>query len=117
MRALQSTPSGFSRWGSPPIQRHSRFAHAVLFRLLAYHRPEQLVDIAEMIPQFSYLYPRIPVNAIHFFEWRKRCRSFSDLAILESGSMNLTAKDAPSGAPGLARVSANLLPDVFEARY
>jgi predicted permease len=85
-------------------------ADAVLFRPLAYDRPEQLVAIAEMIPQYSQLYPRIPVNAKHFYEWRSRCRSFADLAMLDSGTMNLTTDDGPPERLGRAQVSANLLP-------
>jgi predicted permease len=85
-------------------------ADAVLFRPLAYDRPEQLVTLAEVIPQYSNVYPRIPVNAKHYYDWRDRCRSFADLAILDSGAMNLTADDGPPERIGQARVSANLLP-------
>src|SRR5438477_12993643 len=59
-------------------------ADAILFKPLAYERPEQLVAINEVIPQFSKMYPRLPVNAAHFFEWRTRTRSFADLAILQN---------------------------------
>src|SRR5690242_8244617 len=45
-------------------------ADAVLFRPLAYHRPQELVAINEVIPQFSQRYPRLPVNAKHFYEWQ-----------------------------------------------
>src|SRR6266849_8305724 len=64
-------------------------ADAVLFRPLGYDRPNQLVAIAETIPKYSHIYPRIPVNAAHYFEWRSRCRSFADLAIMDGGSLNL----------------------------
>src|SRR5215510_2880267 len=85
-------------------------ADAVLFRPLGYDRPGQLVAIAETIPKYSHLYPRIPVNAAHYYEWRARCCSFADLAIMETGSMNLTADNGPPERLGMARVSANLLP-------
>jgi putative ABC transport system permease protein len=85
-------------------------ADAVLFRPLAYDRPEQLVTIAEVIPQYAKLYPRVPVNAKHYYEWRARCRPFADLAILERWGMNLTADDGPPERLGLASVSANLFP-------
>src|SRR5262249_50921281 len=49
-------------------------------------------------------------NGYHYYEWRKRCRSFADLAIMNSGSMNLTAQDGPPERLGMALVSANLLP-------
>src|SRR5262245_39797249 len=85
-------------------------ADAVLFRPLAYHHPEQLVLISEMIPQYSHLYPPIPVNAAHYFEWLNRCRSFLDLAILDWGAMNLTGIDGPPDRFGSLRVSTNFLP-------
>src|SRR5437667_11072886 len=85
-------------------------ADAILFRPLTYDRPGQLVSIAEMIPQYSHLYPRIPVKAQHYYEWRERCRSFADLAILDSGSLNLTADDGRPERLGMMRASVNLLP-------
>ena len=85
-------------------------ADAVLFRPLAYAHPEQLVTINEVILQVSNLYPRLPVNAKHFYEWRERCRSFADLTILRDGSMNLTGRDGPPERLGLETVSANFLP-------
>jgi len=85
-------------------------ADAVLFRPLAYQRPEQLVAINEVIPQLSQRYPRLPVNAKHFFEWQARCRSFADLAILQNGSVNLTGSEGPPMRLSVERVSWNFLP-------
>jgi len=85
-------------------------ADAVLFRPLSYNRPEQLVGIAETIPQLSNLYPRLPVNSRHFYEWQARTRSFSDLVLLRDSSVNLTGNDGPPERLGLQRVSWNLLP-------
>src|SRR5437763_7003185 len=69
-------------------------ADAVLFQPLTYPHPQELVELSEVIPQYSHLYPRIPVNARHYFEWRQRCRSFAGLAIMgDTGAMNLTADD------------------------
>src|SRR5713101_6802992 len=70
-------------------------ADTVLFRPLHYHSPQELVAINEVIPQLSQRYPRLPVNAKHFFEWQARCRSFTDLAILMNGSLNVTGKEGP----------------------
>src|SRR6266700_3862240 len=53
-------------------------ADAVLFRPLGYNRPSQLVAIAETIPRWSHIYPRIPVNAAHYYEWRTGRRSASE---------------------------------------
>jgi predicted permease len=86
-------------------------ADAVLFRPLTYFRAQELVELSEVIPQYSRLYPHLPVSARHYFEWRQRCRSFADLAIMgDSGSINLTADDGPPERLGAARVSANFLP-------
>jgi hypothetical protein len=41
-------------------------ADAVLFRPLTYFRPQELVELNEVIPQYSRLYPRIPVSARHY---------------------------------------------------
>src|SRR5436190_16922221 len=85
-------------------------ADAVLFRPLEYDRPEQLVSIAEVVPQYSHLYPRLPVSAHHFYQWRERCRSFADLALIDGGSTNLTTADGPPERIGVVAVSANFLP-------
>lgn len=52
----------------------------VLIRPLGYGDENRLVAIHEVMPRFSRLAPRIPVNAMHFFEWRKRVASFESLA-------------------------------------
>jgi len=85
-------------------------ADAVLFRPLAYEKPQSLVTISEVIPQLSNLYPQLPVNSFHFLEWQARCRSFSDLALLRDLTLNLTGQDGPPERLGAERVTANLLP-------
>jgi putative ABC transport system permease protein len=85
-------------------------ADAVLFRPLPYDHPEQLVLINEVLPELGHLYPRFPVNAKHFFEWKARTRSFADLAILNNGSVNLTGVDGPPERLGVERISFNLFP-------
>jgi putative ABC transport system permease protein len=83
-------------------------ADAVLFRPLVYDHPEQLVTIDEVIPKFTNLYPRLPVNARHYYEWQARSHSFVDLAVLRAGSLNLTGQDSPPERLGIERVSSNL---------
>src|SRR5579864_4509797 len=83
-------------------------ADAVLFRPLVYDHAEQLVTIDEVIPKFTSLYPRLPVNARHYYEWQARSRSFTDLAVLRAGSLNLTGQDSPPERLGIERVSSNL---------
>jgi predicted permease len=85
-------------------------ADAVLFRPLPYQNPGQLIAIHEVIPQLSQRYPRLPVNAKHFFEWQARSRSFADLAILQDSSLNLTGNEGPPARLAMERVSWNFLP-------
>jgi len=82
----------------------------VLFRPLAYDRPAQLVTISEVIVQMSNLYPSLPVNSFHFLQWQARSQSFSDLALIQDRTLNLTGQDGPPDRLGAERVTANLLP-------
>ena len=80
----------------------------MLFRPLDYDRPGQLVTVSEAILQLSNLYPKLPVNSMHFLEWQARCRSFSDLALLRDLTLNLTGQDGPPerlGAKGSLPIS------------
>jgi putative ABC transport system permease protein len=61
-----------------------------------------------VIPKVSNLYPELPVNPLHFLEWRKRCTSFEQVAELGTYSPNLTGLGQPEQLGG-ARVSANFL--------
>lgn len=116
LRALRSNPGfaaaavGILALGLAASTAVFSVADAVLFRPLAYDRPQDLVELNEVIPQYSRLYPHIPVAARHYYEWRERCRSFADLAIMDSGAVNLTVDDGPPERLGVARVSANFLP-------
>jgi len=83
--------------------------NSVILRPLAYHQPDRLVSIHEVIPKVSNLYPELPINPVHFVEWRKRCTSFEQLAELGTYGPNLTGMGQPEQLGG-ARVSANFLP-------
>jgi putative ABC transport system permease protein len=79
----------------------------VLLRELPYREPGRLVAVNEVIPKFSHLYPRLPVNLNHLVEWRKRVTALEGVAAAQGLSLSLTG----SGPPELlnaARVSANL---------
>ena len=39
-------------------------------------------DLHEMVPGFAHPAPLIPVNAMHYREWRRSVHSFEDLALL-----------------------------------
>jgi len=81
----------------------------VILRPLAYRESQRLVVIHEMVPKFANLAPLIPVNAMHFLEWRKNARSFSEMALIGGMSFNLTGSGEPERIPA-ARVSPGLFP-------
>ena len=81
----------------------------VILRPLAYREPQQLVVIHEVVPRFTHIAPMIPVNAMHFLEWRKAARSFSEMALIGNQSLNLTGGGEPERLPA-ARVSPRLFP-------
>lgn len=81
----------------------------VILRPLAYPDADRLVSIHEVVPKFSHIAPLLPVNAMHFREWRKNVRSFDQLALLGSVNFNLTGAGEPERIHG-ARVS----PALFE---
>jgi len=43
---------------------------SVILRPLAYPDADRLVTIHEVVPKFSHIAPMLPVNAMHFREWR-----------------------------------------------
>jgi len=82
--------------------------YGVLIRPLGYGDENRLVAIHEVMPRFSHLAPRVPVNAMHFHEWRKRVSAFESLALIGGIRMNLTGAGEPERLE-VARVS----PDLF----
>jgi hypothetical protein len=56
--------------------------NSVILRPLTYRDSKRLFTVHEVIPQMIKLYPELPVNPIHFLEWRKRCTSFEQMAQL-----------------------------------
>src|SRR5580704_12119992 len=81
----------------------------VILRPLAYRESQQLVVIHESVPKFSNIAPLIPVNAMHFLEWRKTAHSFSEMALIGATTFNLTGSGEPERIPA-ARVSPSLFP-------
>jgi putative ABC transport system permease protein len=79
----------------------------VLLRPLALREGGRLVVINEALPELAN-YPRLPVNARHFFEWRERSSSFSELAIIDGRHFVLTRAGEPEQVTG-AKVSTNFL--------
>ena len=81
----------------------------VILRPLAYLDADRLFAVHEIVPKFSALAPLLPVNGMHFLEWRKSVRSFEQMALMGGMTFNLTGTGEPEGLPA-ARVSASLFP-------
>jgi len=81
----------------------------VILRPLAYRDADRLFDVHEGVPKFSHIAPLIPVNAMHFLEWRKSVRSFEQTALVSGVTFNLTGTGEPERLPA-ARVSPALFP-------
>ena len=81
----------------------------VILRSLGYPEAERLFTIHEVVPKFASLAPLIPVNAMHFREWRKKAHSWDQLALLGGVTFNLTGIGEPERIPA-ARVSPNIFP-------
>ncbi len=82
---------------------------AAILRPLAYREAGRLYVIHEIVPKFAHLAPLLPVNAMHFLEWRKRLHSFDQMAIVNGMTLDLTGSGEPERIPA-ARVSPNLFP-------
>jgi predicted permease len=81
--------------------------NGVLLRPLPYRDPERLVAIREVVPKLAHLYPTLPVNFSHYYEWSKRCSALESIAIVESSAPNLTGAGEPELLNG-ALVSASV---------
>ncbi len=81
----------------------------ILLRPLGYGDERRLVAIHEVVPKFSQIAPRIPVNAMHFLEWRKSVHAFQQAAMIGDLTLNLTGAGEPERLAA-ARVSASLFP-------
>lgn len=82
---------------------------SVILRPLAYRHADRLFVVHEVVPKFAYLAPLIPVNAMHFREWRKSAQSLDQLALIGGVTFNLTGSGEPERIPA-ARVTPNLFP-------
>jgi predicted permease len=80
--------------------------NGVLLRPLPYRDPDRLLSIREVVPKLAHLYPKLPVNLNHYFEWRKRCSAFESVALMRPTALNLTGAGEPELLTAV-RVSAN----------
>jgi predicted permease len=81
--------------------------NGVLLRPLPYRDPQQLFAIREVVPKLAHLYPSLPVNFSHYYEWSKHWTAAESVALLEGSSPNLTGAGEPERLKG-ARVSASV---------
>ncbi|MDD5544083.1 MAG: ABC transporter permease [Acidobacteriia bacterium] len=81
--------------------------NSVLLRPLAFRHPEQLYLIRNIVPQFSRIYPSFGANVPDFRIWQKECRSFDEIAIVNSTSMTLTGQ-GPAEEIEIGKASSNL---------
>lgn len=83
---------------------------AVLLRPLGYGDESRLFVVHEVVPKLSQMWsPLIPVNAMHFLEWRKHVEGFEQVALIGGISLNITGAGEPERLSG-ARVSPALFP-------
>jgi predicted permease len=84
--------------------------HAVLLRPLPYPEPHRLLAIEETQSGTKvFSSEAMPVSALHFVTWRKQCRSFEQIALLDGLSLNLTGMGEPERLD-VERASATLFP-------
>src|SRR5215207_2673730 len=67
----------------------------VLLRPLPYRDSDRLYAVHEVVPKFAHVAPMVPVNAMHFREWRRNVRSFRQLALIGGVPLNLTGTGEP----------------------
>jgi len=79
----------------------------VLLRPLPYRDSDRLYVVHEVVPKFAHVAPLVPVNAMHFREWRRHVRSFDRMALIGGVALNLTGTGDPERLAG-ARVSPAL---------
>ena len=69
--------------------------NTAMLRPLPYRDADRLYVIHEVIPAFAMTRPLVPVNALHFQEWRATTSSFDDLALLGPMSYALSGAGTP----------------------
>src|SRR2546428_2789274 len=78
---------------------------AVVLRPLSYSDSSRLMMIDEWTPSVG----SIPVNGLHFQEWRRTAKSFDQIALIGGLNVNVTDSSEPERLPA-ARVSSELFP-------
>ena len=81
----------------------------ILLRPLGYGDESRLVTVHEVVPKYSKFAPRLPVNALHYQEWRRSVGAFEQMALIGGMNLNLTGAGEPERLAG-ARVTPSLFP-------
>jgi len=79
----------------------------VLLRPLAYRDASRLFVVHEIVPKFVQVAPMLPVNAMHFAEWRRSVKAFDAMAMVNGNRLTLTGDGNPERIAG-ARVTPAL---------
>ncbi len=71
--------------------------NGILLRPLAYRDPGRLYAIQEVVPQLSNVYPVLPVNGRHYFEWTRHCSSCEAITLIntDDAGLNLAGTGEP----------------------
>jgi predicted permease len=79
-----------------------------LLRPLAFHQPQQLCVIREIVPQLTKFYSTFPANLTSVRVWQRELRSFENIGIADGISMDFIGRGGAIELPG-AKVSSSLL--------
>lgn len=82
--------------------------NGVLLRPLAYHEPQQLCVIREIVPQLTKFYPTFPANLPNFRIWQRDLHSFENIGLAEGIEMDFRGRNSAVELPG-AKVTSTLL--------
>jgi putative ABC transport system permease protein len=82
--------------------------NGILLRPLQYNQPGRLIVIGEVV-HFGADIETMPANARHFLAWKRNCRAFEDIALMDGAEVNLSG----TGDPERAR-AARVTPNYFE---
>jgi predicted permease len=74
--------------------------NAVLLRPLPFENPQEIVAVWEQRPRENSF--RGGISALDFVDWRRMSKSFSNIALYDSGQYNLTGAGDPERIPGAA---------------
>ena len=68
--------------------------NGVLLKPLPYANSQQLVNVREVVDEWSATYPTLPVNPKHFGIWRQRATAFSGWALLQLRRSDLATSNS-----------------------